>query len=78
MKKFFLIILLMFLILFSVLSTTGIETSKFNSLVEDRVSTEKNINVVLNTIKFKINLKELDLFLETQNPEITLKRHPYR
>ncbi len=73
MKKFFLILLLMFLILFSVLSTTGIETSKFNSLVEDRVSTEKNINVVLNTIKFKINLKELDLFLETQNPEITFK-----
>ena len=63
----------MLLILFSVLSTTGIETSRFNSLVEEKVSSEKNINVVLNTIRFKINLKELDLFLETQNPEITYK-----
>ena len=61
MKKFILIIILMLLILFSVLSTTGIETSKFNSLVEEKVS-QKNINVVLNTIRFKINLKELIYF----------------
>ncbi len=73
MKKSILIVILMLLILFSVLSTTGIETSRFNSLVEEKVSSEKNINVVLNTIRFKINLKELDLFLETQNPEITYK-----
>ncbi len=73
MKKFFLVIILMLLILFSVLSTTGIETSKFNNLIEEKVSAKKDINVELNTIRFKINLKELDLFLETQNPEITYK-----
>ena len=57
MKKSILIIILMLLILFSVLSTTGIETSRFNSLVEEKVSSEKNINVVLNTIRLKLILK---------------------
>ena len=64
----FLVISLITLIV--ILSTIGIETNKFNSLVTEKVSQGKNINLRLETIKFKINPKELSLFLETQNPEI--------
>ena len=66
----------MFLILFIILSTIGIETSKFNKLITEKVY-KKNINVVLNTIRFKIDIKELSLFLETQNPEITYNEYYY-
>ena len=53
-----------------ILSTMGIETNKFNKLIVEKISQTKNINLKLETIKFKINLKELSLFLETQNPDI--------
>ena len=53
-----------------ILTTTGIETNKFNKLITEKASQAKNININLKTIKFKINPKELSLFLETQNPEI--------
>ena len=56
-----------------ILSTTGIETDKFNKLITEKTSQEKNLKVKIGTIKFKINLKELSLFLETQNPNILYK-----
>ena len=59
--------------LIAILSTIGIETNKFNNLIREKTSKEKNINLKLETIKFKINPKELSLFLETQNPEIMYK-----
>ena len=66
----FLFIFLSFIILIVILCTIGIETNKFNSLITEKTSQGKNINLKLETIKFKINPKELNLFLETQNPEI--------
>ena len=65
-----LFLVISFITLIVILSTIGIETNKFNSLVTEKVSQGKNINLRLETIKFKINPKELSLFLETQNPEI--------
>tara|TARA_Y100000768_G_scaffold111526_1_gene82126 strand:- start:6712 stop:8886 length:2175 start_codon:yes stop_codon:yes gene_type:complete len=77
MKKFsiylFLIIVFFITSLIIVLSTIGIETSKFNKLISEKVSKTKNIFLDLKTIKFKIDLKELSLFLVTQNPKITYK-----
>ena len=67
----FVIISLLTLIL--ILSTTGVETNKFNKLITKKTPQEQNINLKLETIKFKINPKELSLFLETQNPEITYR-----
>ena len=62
------------LILFiTILSTFGIETNKFNRFITEKVSKTKNINLELERIKFKINIKELSLFLETQNPKITYR-----
>ena len=64
---------LVFLVFIVILSTLGIETNKFNKLISDKLSQSNNINLELDTIKFKINPKELSLFLETNNPQITYK-----
>ena len=65
-----LFVIISFISLIIILSTIGIETNKFNRLITEKISKEKNINLELETIKFKINPKKLSLFLETQNPEI--------
>ena len=74
MKKivsyFFLFIIISFITLIILMSTVGVETNKFNKLITEKISQAKNINLKLETIKFKINVKELSLFLETQNPDI--------
>ena len=74
MKKiiynFILVFVFLFISLVIVLSSFGIETSKFNKIIIEKVSQTKNIKLNLNTIKFKINPKEFSLFLETQNPKI--------
>ena len=77
MKKIISNIILIFIILFIliivILSTTGLETNKFNKLISNKLSQTKNINLILNTIKFKINPAKLSLFLETQNPKIAYR-----
>ena len=69
-KSFFLISFLLLLILILILSTLGIETNKFNKLISDKALQTNNIDLELETIKFKIDLKEVSLFLQTQNPKI--------
>ena len=69
---FILFVIISFISLILILSTIGIETNKFNKLVTERTSQDRNISLKLETIKFKINPKELSLFLETQNPEIKI------
>ena len=72
-KNLFFTIFLLFSALIILLSTIGIETNRFNKLISDKASDSKNINLNLETIKFKINIKDLSLFLETQKPEISYK-----
>ena len=69
----FLLLFLSFIILIITLSTIGIETNKFNKIISDKVYQTKNINLDLNTIKFKLDPKQLSLFLETQNPKIIFR-----
>ena len=69
-SQFFLIIFLSIVSFITILSIFGIETNKFNKLIINRVSETKNIDLVLNTIKFKLDLKELSLFLETNKPGV--------
>ena len=64
---------LIVILLITILSTFGIETNKFNRFITEKVSKTKNINLELERIKFKINIKELSLFLETKNPKITYR-----
>jgi len=68
-----LLLIILFLILIVILSSIGIETNKLNKLIVDKTSKSKNINLNLETVKFKINLKETSLYLETQNPEATYR-----
>ncbi len=80
MKKiiinFILLIIISLLFLIIILSTVGLKTDKFNKLISTKASHSNNINLKLNTIKFKVNLKELSLFLETQNPKIKYRDIP--
>ena len=73
--NFSIILILSIIILFlSILSTTGIETKKFNNLISKKIKTSnKDINLILNTIKFKLDIREMSLFLEAKNPSINFK-----
>ena len=74
MKKhytFILLILITFVSLTIILSTTGIKTKRFNNLIAKKINHLNNsINLKLTTIKFKLDIKELSLFLEAINPKI--------
>ena len=72
-KRLFLLITFLFISLITILSTTGIETNKFNKVISDKASQTKNINLKLETVEFKINLRQFRLFLETQNPKISYR-----
>ncbi len=72
-NKSLLLIIILTIVLISLLSTIGIETNKFNKFITDKVSQTKNITLELSTVKFKLNLKQLNLFIETINPKITFK-----
>jgi hypothetical protein len=71
------LILLIFLILILfilILSTIGIETNKFNNIISNKINqTNNNINLELNTIKFKFDIKQVSLFLETNNTQIDFR-----
>ena len=61
-------------IFFVVLTTTGIETQKFNKLIANKINqSNKNINIEPNYIKFKLDFTELSLFLETLKPKINYR-----
>ncbi len=79
MKKIFfsassiLIILLLFLI--SILSTIGYETNRFNNFITEKISANnKEINLKLEKIKFKFDIKNFKLFLETKNPDLVYQK----
>ena len=73
--NFSLISILTILVLLLVfLSTTGIETKRFNNLITKKIKANNAyIDLNLNTIKFKVDLKEISLFLEAKNPSINFK-----
>ena len=79
MKKFlYPLILLLFFVLISftiILSTIGVETDRFNNLIIKKINqTNSNINLKLSTIKFKLDVKEISLFIETINPQINYRK----
>jgi len=76
MKKFLYVAFFTFVFLFTAsiiyLSTIGIETSKLNNLVIKEIKKkEPQIEVVLEKIKIKLDLKKFQLFLSTNNLKIT-------
>ena len=75
MKKLFLsiitIIFFLTLIIIGILSTTGYETARFNKLITEKIKeNNKKFSLELNKIKFKFDLRNMSLFLETSKPNI--------
>tara|TARA_B100001093_G_C26828253_1_gene1014991 strand:+ start:291 stop:2477 length:2187 start_codon:yes stop_codon:yes gene_type:complete len=69
-----LFVFLILILLTVILSTIGIETNRFNYLISKKINqTNKNINLELFTIKFKLDIKEMSLFLETIDPRIVYR-----
>ena len=67
----FLFSLLSIILLITTLSTIGIETNKFNKIITNKISKLKNIDLQLQAINFKLDVRKFSLFIETQNPKIT-------
>ena len=65
-----LLVFISFASILIILSTVGIKTNKFNNLISSKASQNNNISLELEKIKFKLNFKELNLFLETNKPKI--------
>ncbi len=78
MKKIFYtlssILVSLLLILMFILSTKGFETEEFNELISNKIKEKnKNILIKLEKIKFKFDIKNFHLFLETNNPDLIYK-----
>ena len=57
-----------------ILSTSGYETSKFNNLISEKIeASNKEVYIKLETIRFKLDIKKINLFLETKNPLVSYK-----
>ena len=68
----FSLILISLIILFTAyLSTVGLETSKFNNLIINEIKKrEPNVQLSLNKIKIKFDVKKIQIYLSTVNPLI--------
>ncbi len=72
--SFFLISLFLLIVLLTILSTIGVETTKFNQIISEKIhQNNKHINLKFETIKFKIDIKNISLFLETNDPNINYR-----
>ena len=70
-KNFIILSFLSLITFLIVLSTIGVKTNKFNKLISNKISQKKNINLELDALNFKIDIKQLSLFIETSKPRIT-------
>ena len=78
MKKsiYYLIFTLTVVLIFftTILATVGIESNKFNNLISKKINqTNNNLNLQLTTIKYKLDIREISLFLDTNNPKINYR-----
>ncbi len=79
MKKALSTLIILFIIFSSILiillSTLGLETSRFNSFISQKINkSDDNLIVKLLTVKFKLDIKEFSLFLETKKPSINYRK----
>ena len=78
MKKLFFtsLIIISFLLisLIIILATIGFETDKFNNVISEKAEeNNKNISLKLEKVKFKFDIKDFNLFVETTNPKLRYK-----
>ena len=54
--------------------TSGIKTDKFDSFLTSKINDHnKHLDLNINSIRFKLDYKEISLFLETSDPQITYR-----
>ena len=75
MKKFILTTFTLLIVFFSIivvfLSTNGYETNRFNNLIIKKVNNvEPNVQLKLDKIKIKLDIKKLNLFLSTNSIKV--------
>jgi len=80
MKKslalFFIILTSSLIFFLIVLSTTGIKTKKFNTLISNKINqNNKDFQIKLSTINFKLDPENLKLFLATESPIINYRNN---
>ena len=78
MKKIFFSSIIIFLIILSLLCitllTSGIKTDKFDGFLTSKINDHnKHLDLNINSIRFKLDYKEISLFLETSDPQITYR-----
>ncbi len=67
-----LIIVSLITLIIIILSTTGYETDKFNNLIENNIKKQNQSFLInLKKVKFKIDIKNISLFIETKNPKVS-------
>ena len=70
--SFFSTFLLIIILSIIYLSTFGLETSKFNNIVINGIKKkDPNISLSLNKIKIKFDIKKIQIYLSTAEPQIT-------
>ena len=69
----FLFLIFLLILLIVTLSTIGIETNKFNKFISGKASLSNDIKLELKTVKFKLDLKKISLFVETKRPKLTYR-----
>ncbi len=70
-----LLIFFLFVSLILILSSIGIETDRFNTFIQKKINlTNNNIALELNKVKFKLDIKEISLFLNTDSPIIEYRK----
>ena len=76
-KILFRLSIILFFLLISliiILSTIGLETDRFNKFISNKITENNNeISLKLKKIKFKFDIKDVNLFLETHNPRLIYK-----
>ena len=71
MKKISIILILILGIFITILSITGLETDRFNEIISKKIVENNNkVSVKLQKIKFKIDIRKLSLFVETNGPTV--------
>ena len=74
LKRGFLLLTFIIISIGIILSTTGYETSKFNKLISEKINqNNEDILINLKKIKIKIDIKNVNLFLETSNPNLNYR-----
>ena len=78
MKKFiysfFLIALLLFISFIIYISILGVETSKFNNIITQEIKKkDPNIQLSLDKIKIKFDIKKIQIYISTFEPQIIYK-----